>query len=155
MFLEILEATLLVGYSHSNSDKTPVVRTNRRSEMRWKLVAENHHTLYAPCAFTWAHIGHLPLFLLSDQPLAALRSADCHGNRCVLWQPAFFFVSPQCCHGVAQLMYNSAEQQGAEEVDQLTGGQIDTRDLKREKRRATTQTATQPGVISTCLSFLF
>lgn len=52
-------------------------------------------------------------------------------------------------------MYNSAEQQGAEEVDQLTGGQIDTRDLKTEKRRATTQTATQPGVISTSLSFLF
>ena len=25
MFLEILEATLLVSYSHSNSDKTPVL----------------------------------------------------------------------------------------------------------------------------------
>lgn len=66
-----------------------------------------------------------------------------------------FFVSPQCCHGVAQLMYNSAEQQGAEEVDQLTGGQIDTRDLKTGRRRATTETKTQPGVISTSLSFLF
>lgn len=36
---------------------------------------------------------------------------------------------PQCCHGVAQLMYYSAEHQGDEEVCQLTGGQIDPGDL--------------------------
>lgn len=32
-------------------------------------------------------------------------------------------------------MYNSAEQQGDEEVGQLTGGQIDTRDLKTPETR--------------------
>lgn len=31
-------------------------------------------------------------------------------------------------------MYNSTEQQGNEEVGQLTGGQIDTRDLKTQPR---------------------
>jgi len=31
---------------------------------------------------------------------------------------------------VAQLMYNSTEQQSDEEVGQLTGGKIDTWDLK-------------------------
>lgn len=58
------------------------------------------------------------------------------------------FVSPQCCHGVAQLVYDSAEQQSDEEVGQLTGGQIDTRDLKTHPRaekeeRHTTVTETQ------------
>lgn len=57
-------------------------------------------------------------------------------------------ASPQCCHGVAQLMYDSAEQQGDEEVGQLAGGQIDARDLKRHPRREkdeqhTTVTGTQ------------
>ncbi len=52
-------------------------------------------------------------------------------------------VLPQCCHSVAQLMYDSTEQQGDEEVGQLTGGQIDPRDLQtrptpgKEKRHDT------------------
>lgn len=41
---------------------------------------------------------------------------------------------PQCCHRVAQLMYNSTEQQGNEKVGQLAGGQIDTGDLKARRR---------------------
>lgn len=63
----------------------------------------------------------------------------CLGNVCVV---------PQCCHSVAQLMYDSAEQQGDEEVGQLTGGQIDTRDLKtrpkpKKERQHTTVTDTE------------
>lgn len=55
--------------------------------------------------------------------------AGCHGNTlkggCVL---------PQCCHSVAQLVYHSTEQQSDEEVGQLTGGQIDTWDLKTHEK---------------------
>lgn len=47
---------------------------------------------------------------------------------------------PERSHGVAQLVYDSAEQQGDEEVGQLTGGQVDTRDLKtHEQPRKETQ----------------
>jgi len=42
-------------------------------------------------------------------------------------------VLPQCCHGVAQLVYHSAEQQCGEEVGQLAGGQVDPGDLKTPK----------------------
>lgn len=37
---------------------------------------------------------------------------------------------PECCHGVAELVHDSTEQQRREEVDQLAGGQVDSGDLK-------------------------
>lgn len=42
-------------------------------------------------------------------------------------------ASPQRCHCVAQLMYDPAEQQGDEEVGQLTAGDVDTRNLKTNR----------------------
>lgn len=77
-----------------------------------------------PGVFTHPYIGHLPLFV-SQHLGGGGGSASCRGNRRVR-------ASPQCCHGVAQLMYDAAEQQGNEEVGQLTGGQVDSRDLDTE-----------------------
>lgn len=42
---------------------------------------------------------------------------------------------PQRCHGVAQLVYHTTDKQGGEEVSQLTGRQIHTRDLKTSNTR--------------------
>lgn len=49
---------------------------------------------------------------------------------------------PQCCHGVAKLVYDAAEQQGDEEVGQLTGWQIDTRNLKTQQTAKMKKTTT-------------
>lgn len=65
--------------------------------------------------------------------LQTLRSRCGNGMRGAL-------ASPQCRHSMAQLVHDSAEQQRDEEVGQLTGGQIDTRDLQtREKSKTETE----------------
>ena len=95
--------------------------------MRWKpvnLLVSLHELASVASHFSSCLNNHWMLFAL---PVVMVTDV-CYGN--------VRFVSPQCCHGVAQLMYNSAEQQGAEEVGQLTGGQIDTRDLTTEKKRS-------------------
>lgn len=71
-------------------------------------------------------------------------------------------ASPQCRHSVAQLVYDSAEQQRGEEVGQLTGGQVDTRDLQtREKSKTETESAPDsenlhiPGAIFSLFDRIF
>lgn len=64
-------------------------------------------------------------------------------------------ASPQCCHGVAQLVNDSAEQQRDEEVGQLAGGQIDTRDLKGQPGPTHTHKHTHTAQIFCIFDLIF
>ena len=86
MVLEILEATLLVGYSHSNSDKTPVVSFIKnkqeggnlllKTSTPFTLLVHLHELTSVTSHFFSCLISHWLLFAL---PVVVVTDV-CYGN---------------------------------------------------------------------------